>query len=33
MQIIEDLHLSITHAVFRVVRHEMQDKRSMAASV
>lgn len=33
MQIIEDLHLSIAHAVFRVVRHEMQDKRSMAASV
>jgi D-sedoheptulose 7-phosphate isomerase len=33
MQIIEDLHLSIAHAVFCVVRHEMQDKRSMAASV
>lgn len=32
MQIIEDLHLSIAHAVFRVLRHEMETKRSMAAS-
>src|SRR5580658_7120236 len=27
MQIIEDLHLSIAHSVFRVVRHEMETKR------
>lgn len=33
MQIIEDLHLSIAHAVFRVVRQAMQNKRSRAASV
>lgn len=33
MQIIEDLHLSIAHAVFRVVRHEMEETRSRAASV
>jgi D-sedoheptulose 7-phosphate isomerase len=26
MQIIEDLHLAIAHAVFRVVRHEIQEK-------
>jgi D-sedoheptulose 7-phosphate isomerase len=32
MQIIEDLHLSIAHSVFRVVRHEMETKRSRAAS-
>jgi hypothetical protein len=24
MQIIEDLHVSISHAVFRVLRHEIQ---------
>jgi len=24
MQIIEDLHLSIAHSVFRVLRHEIQ---------
>ncbi|MFZ0320852.1 MAG: SIS domain-containing protein [Candidatus Sulfotelmatobacter sp.] len=33
MQIIEDLHLSIAHAVFRVVQQQMQEKRSRAASV
>lgn len=37
MQIIEDLHLSISHAVFRALRHEIQKrnvpgKRTMAAS-
>jgi D-sedoheptulose 7-phosphate isomerase len=26
MQIIEDLHLAIAHAVFRVLRHEIQEK-------
>jgi D-sedoheptulose 7-phosphate isomerase len=33
MQIIEDLHLSIAHAVFRVVRHGIEKKRARAASV
>lgn len=33
MQVIEDLHLSIAHAVFRVVRHGMEQKRSAAAAL
>jgi D-sedoheptulose 7-phosphate isomerase len=33
MQIIEDLHLSIAHAVFRLVRQKMQKPFALAASV
>jgi D-sedoheptulose 7-phosphate isomerase len=33
MQIIEDLHLSIAHAVFRVVRQRMEKPCARAASV
>jgi D-sedoheptulose 7-phosphate isomerase len=33
MQIIEDLHLSIAHAVFRVVRQRMERPMARAASV
>jgi D-sedoheptulose 7-phosphate isomerase len=33
MQIIEDLHLSISHAVFRVVRHEIQEKNQAGAAL
>ncbi|MGA9393244.1 MAG: SIS domain-containing protein [Candidatus Sulfotelmatobacter sp.] len=33
MQIIEDLHLSISHAIFRVVRHGMLDKPNRTVSV
>jgi D-sedoheptulose 7-phosphate isomerase len=33
MQIIEDLHVSIAHAVFRVVRQRMDEPRHLAASV
>lgn len=32
MQIIEDLHLSISHSVFRALRHEMQE-RSVSAGI
>lgn len=31
MQIIEDLHLSISHSVFRALRHEIQEKVTCAA--
>jgi D-sedoheptulose 7-phosphate isomerase len=31
MQIIEDLHLSISHSVFRALRHEIQEKSACAA--
>jgi D-sedoheptulose 7-phosphate isomerase len=33
MQIIEDLHLSVAHAVFRVVRHEIQESNETGAAM
>jgi D-sedoheptulose 7-phosphate isomerase len=33
MQIIEDLHLSIAHSVFRVVRHEIQESADNGAAM
>jgi D-sedoheptulose 7-phosphate isomerase len=33
MQIIEDLHLSIAHSVFRVLRHEIQEANQVSAAM
>ncbi len=33
MQIIEDLHLSIAHSVFRVLRHEIQQRNPSCAAI
>ena len=33
MQIIEDLHLSISHSVFRVVQHEIREMNRTGAAI